>query len=196
MVHYTPLGTLLVAADPSDRDADRPAPALPARVSTSAPDDSRRQSAEQPNRSCAAGVCGGAELGDDHQVDNRAVAVALEAACAASGVSMVRDEVGPVSRRGRHGLTGVSLRSGESAHGPHRRAVRREPLGRGRRTARGPPTTGPPGEGAHPPARRRRRPAAPSRPCAASSTVGRATWSRGPTAPSSWARPSRRRASI
>ncbi len=115
-VHYTPLGMLLVAADPSDRDATdrllRFQHALELRA--------RRLSAAECRAAeplLAAGVCGGAELGDDHQVDNRALAVALEVACEASGVSMIRDEVsGLCVEYGR--LTGVSLRSGEqrSAH--------------------------------------------------------------------------------
>ncbi|MGA8723616.1 MAG: glycine oxidase ThiO [Acidimicrobiales bacterium] len=115
-VHYTPLGMLLVAADPSDRDATdrllRFQHALELRA--------RRLSAAECRAAeplLAAGVCGGAELGEDHQVDNRALAVALEVACEASGVSMIRDEVsGLCVEYGR--LTGVSLRSGEqrSAH--------------------------------------------------------------------------------
>jgi glycine oxidase len=110
-VHYLADGTLLVAGDPSDRAATDQLLRFQDGLGLSA----RRLSASECRVAeplLAAGVCGGAELGDDHQVDNRAVATALEAVCVASGVSMVRDRASRVcAEAGR--VTGVLLRSGE-----------------------------------------------------------------------------------
>jgi glycine oxidase len=109
-VHYTADGTLLVAADPSDRAATDQLLRFQHGLGLAA----RRLSASECRAAeplLAAGVCAGAELGDDHQVDNRAVVLALEAACRGNAVSMVRDEVSAVSiEHGR--VAGVALRSG------------------------------------------------------------------------------------
>jgi glycine oxidase len=111
-VHYTALGTLLVAVDPSDRAAiDRLL-----RFQRELDLTVRRLSAAECRAAeplLAAGVGGGAELGEDHQVDNRAVAGALEAACTTRGVALIRDEVCGL-RIGSGRVTGVSLlRSGD-----------------------------------------------------------------------------------
>ncbi len=110
-VHYLALGTLLVAADPSDRAATDQLLHFQHDLDLAA----RRLSAAECRDAeplLAAGVCGGADLGDDHQVDNRAVVLALEAACAAHGVTMLRHEVAAVNlESGR--TSGVTLRSGE-----------------------------------------------------------------------------------
>lgn len=79
-VHYTASGTLLVAADPSDRAATDQLLRFQDGLGLCA----RRLSAAECRAAeplLAAGVCGGAELGDDHQVDNRAVARARSGRC-------------------------------------------------------------------------------------------------------------------
>jgi glycine oxidase len=110
-VHYIADGTLLVAADPSDRAATDRLLRFQHGLDLAA----RRLSAAECRHAeplLAASVCGGAELGDDHQVDNRAVVLALQAACAATSVSLVRDEVAGLRiESGR--VAGVTLRSGE-----------------------------------------------------------------------------------
>ncbi len=109
-VHYRDDGTLVVAGGPSDREAtDRvlafhremglPAVRLGARACRDA----------EPL--LAPGVSGGVDLPGDHQVDNRAVAVALETACRAAGVVLVRDRVTRVGgSQGR--VDGVELEDG------------------------------------------------------------------------------------
>jgi len=91
-VHYRDDGTLVVAGGPSDRVAtDRvlafhQAMGLPA-VRLGA------RACREAEPLLAPGVSGGVDLPADHQVDNRAVAVALEAACRAAGVEFVSDRV-------------------------------------------------------------------------------------------------------
>ena len=109
-VHYRTGGTLLVAADASDRVAvddvlryqlDR---GLTARRLSSG-----ECRAAEPL--LAPGIRGGVELADDHQVDNRRVVEALIDACRAAGVSFVEDEVADVTTApGR--VTGVTLGGG------------------------------------------------------------------------------------
>ncbi len=109
-VHYRVDGTLAVAGGPSDRAAtdrllafhramDLPAVRLGARACRAA----------EPL--LAPGISGGVELPGDHQVDNRAVAVALEAACRAAGVAMVPDRVARVARSAGR-VDGVVLEGG------------------------------------------------------------------------------------
>jgi glycine oxidase len=89
-VHYRDDGTLVVAGGPSDRAAtDRvlafhQAMGLPA-VRLGA------RACREAEPLLAPGVSGGVDLPADHQVDNRAVALALEAACRAAGVDFVAD---------------------------------------------------------------------------------------------------------
>jgi glycine oxidase len=109
-VGYQATGTLLVALDPSDLastddvlrfhlDHGRSARRL----------TTRECRAQEPL--LAPGVRGGAELAGDHQVDNRLVVDALIAACRASRVSFVDDEVAALDTAGDR-LTGVLLRGG------------------------------------------------------------------------------------
>jgi glycine oxidase len=109
-VHFQVGGTLLVAADASDRAAvddvlqyqvER---GLNARRLTS----SECRAAEPL---LAPGIRAGVALTDDHQVDNRRVVEALLDACRASRVSFVQDEVDDVTS-GPPGVTGVTLRWG------------------------------------------------------------------------------------
>jgi len=109
-VHFQSGGTLLVAADASDRAAiddvlryqvER---GLTARRLTS----SECRAAEPL---LAPGIRAGVELADDHQVDNRRVVGALLDACRAARVSFVADEVDDVTS-GPLGVDGVTLRSG------------------------------------------------------------------------------------
>jgi glycine oxidase len=109
-VHYRTGGTLLVAADASDRAATddvlryQLALGLAARRLTSA-----ECRAAEPL--LAPGIRGGVDLAEDHQVDNRQVVEALLEACRAGGVSFVADEVAEVTTDAR-GVTGVALRWG------------------------------------------------------------------------------------
>ncbi len=106
-VHYRAGGTLLVAADPSDREAVDDVLAYQQDRGLSA----RRLTASECRAAeplLAPGIRAGAELADDHQVDNRLVVVALLDACRAAGVSFVADRVADVTT-GPSGVTGVTL---------------------------------------------------------------------------------------
>ncbi len=115
-VGYLADGTLLIAVDGSDRAASDDLLAYRMALGLRA----RRLSAgecrsEEPL--LAPGIRGGADLGDDHQVDNRCVLDALVAACRAVGVTMVEEEVAAVDIRGG-AVAGVTL-----AHGGFRSAA-------------------------------------------------------------------------
>ena len=91
-VHFRADGTLLVAGDPSDRSATARVLAFHQAIGLSA----ERLGARACRTSeplLAPGISGGVDLPDDHQVDNRAAAVALVAAGRAAGVTYVADEV-------------------------------------------------------------------------------------------------------
>jgi glycine oxidase len=113
-VHYRTGGTLLVAADASDRAAVddvlqyQLALGLNARRLTS-------PECRVVEPLLAPGIRSGVELSDDHQVDNRLVVEALLDACRAAGVSFVDDEVADVTT-GPLGATGVTLRWGGRLH--------------------------------------------------------------------------------
>jgi glycine oxidase len=115
-VDYQARGTLLVAVDPSDREATddilgyRLALGLTARRLTS-----RECRAAEPL--LAPGIRGGVDLPEDHQVDNRRVVEALLDACRASTVTFVDDEVAEVTADAR-GVTGVALRGGGRLRSP------------------------------------------------------------------------------
>ncbi len=111
-VHLRRDGTLLVAGDASDRAATDDV--LQYRQSLGL--EARRLTARQCRQAeplLAPGVSGGAELAGDHQVDNRLVVEALEAACRANRVSFVDDEVSEVLTGGGR-VSGVVLVRGES----------------------------------------------------------------------------------
>lgn len=111
-VHLRRDGTLLVAGDASDRAATddilryRQALGLDAARLTA-----RRCRDLEPL--LAPGISGGAELAEDHQVDNRLVVEALETACLVNGVSFVGDEVSQVLIDGGR-VVGVALGHGGS----------------------------------------------------------------------------------
>jgi len=111
-VHFRADGTLLVAVDPSDRAATDRVLAFHQATGLSA----RRLGARACRESeplLAPGIAGGAELPDDHQVDNRAVVAALLGAARAAGVRLVADEVDRVDVDGGR-VRGVHLaRSGD-----------------------------------------------------------------------------------
>jgi glycine oxidase len=109
-VHYLADGTLMVAVDPSDQVAADDLLAYRQALGLSADRLSGRECREAEPL-VAPGVRGGANLVDDHQVDNRLVVSALLSACSNHGVTMVADEVtGLEQRRGR--VVGVTLRTG------------------------------------------------------------------------------------
>ena len=174
-VHFRAEGTLLVAGDPSDRAAtDRmlafhQAMGLPAlRLGV--------QACREAEPLLAPGISGGVELPDDHQVDNRAVATALVAACRAASVTMVADRVVRIE------VDGGQARGVTRGGRPTGRRLRR---GAGRRAAGRATSTGYPTPGAlrsdrsgGPPSGSRPQPASPGcgARCGHSSTGGRATW--------------------
>ncbi len=92
LVHFRADGTLLVAGDPSDRAATDRVLAFHRAVGLAAERLGAR-ACREAEPLLAPGISGGADLPDDHQVDNRATATALLAACRAGGVTFVADEV-------------------------------------------------------------------------------------------------------
>lgn len=111
-VHYEEAGTLLVAADASDRASIDNLLRFQLELGLTA----RRLSGSECRSSeplLAPGIGGGAEFAEDHQVDNRCVVDALLQACLGCGVSLVRDEVSAVGIDGNH-VTGVTLGTGET----------------------------------------------------------------------------------
>jgi glycine oxidase len=106
-VHFRADGTLLVAVDPSDRAATDRVLAFHRATGLAAERLAARDCrASEPL--LAPGVAGGAELPEDHQVDNRAVVAALVDACRNSGVALVADEVDRVEVAGGR-IRGVHL---------------------------------------------------------------------------------------
>ncbi len=109
-VHFTASGTLLVAADPSDRAATERVLGLQRRLGLG-PEDRTATACRAEEPLLAPGIAGGALLPDDHQVDNRAVVGALREAATEAGVTFV---TGPVTAvrvaAGRAG--GVDLAGG------------------------------------------------------------------------------------
>ncbi len=110
-VGYQATGTLLVAVDASDRVATDDLLTFQQELRL----DARRLSARECRELeplLAPGVRGGVYLAEDHQVDNRRVAVALISACGAHGVSFLEDEVSGVELTGDR-VSGVVLRAGD-----------------------------------------------------------------------------------
>ena len=109
-VHYRAEGTLLVAGDPSDRAATDRILAFHQRIGLAAVRLGAR-ACREAEPLLAPGISGGADLPDDHQVDNRAVATALVEACLGAGVTMVADRVGRVDVTGER-VRGVTVEGG------------------------------------------------------------------------------------
>ena len=106
-VNYRSGGSLLVAADPSDREAVDDVLRYRVALGLAA----TRLGSAQCRRAeplLAPGISGGVELTDDHQVDNRLVVLALLEACRSAGVSFVDDRVAEVTSDGSR-VTGVTL---------------------------------------------------------------------------------------
>ena len=114
-VHYLDSGTLMVAVDPSDLAAADDLLAYRQRLGLSAQPLSA-SACRRHEPLLAPGIRGGADLADDHQVDNRRVIDALLATCRTRGVDLVDDPVTAVTvRAGR--AVGV-----ETGGGPPRSA--------------------------------------------------------------------------
>lgn len=110
-VHFRADGTLLVAGDPSDRAATDRVLAFHRAIGLSAT-PLASSACREAEPLLTPGISGGADLPDDHQVDNRATATALLAACRAAGVAFVAEEADRVEvARGR--VQGVRLAGGE-----------------------------------------------------------------------------------
>jgi glycine oxidase len=106
-VHLVEDGTLLIAVDPSDREATDDLLAYRGTLGL-AP---RRLTPAQCRASeplLSPGIRGGADLAEDHQVDNRCLVEALVAACRALGVAFVAEEATEVEIH-PGGVTGVVL---------------------------------------------------------------------------------------
>ena len=104
-VRYVAEGTLLVALDASDRAATDDLLAYQLALGLTA----RRLTAAECRRSeplLAPGIRGGADLSEDHQVDNRCVLEALVGACLATGVTIIEEEVEAIEI-GPGGVAGV-----------------------------------------------------------------------------------------
>ena len=108
-VHLATSGTLVVAADPSDRDALDRLHAYHRSLDLPAERLSARQ-ARQAEPLLAPGTCGGLLLPGDHHVDNRQVVEALRAALAAAGVVHLAGTAAVVVEGGR--VVGVRLDDG------------------------------------------------------------------------------------
>jgi glycine oxidase len=109
-VHYRSGGSLLVAADASDREAVDDVLRYQVALGLAA----TRLGSAQCRRAeplLTPGISGGVELVEDHQVDNRLVVAALLEACRASGVSFVDDHVSEITSDAS-GVTGATLRRG------------------------------------------------------------------------------------
>ncbi|MBF6556915.1 MAG: glycine oxidase ThiO [Acidimicrobiales bacterium] len=112
-VGYRADGTLLVAMDPSDQAATDDVLGFHLGHGLGARRLSARECrGEEPL--LAPGIKGGAELADDHQVDNRRVVDALAGACRAHRVAFSDDEASDVDGGDGDGgrVTGVTLRHG------------------------------------------------------------------------------------
>src|ERR1700736_988129 len=121
-VDYLRTGTLLVAVDPSDLASTDDVLGFHLEHGLTAHRLSSRECRlEEPL--LAPGIRGGAELADDHQVDNRHLVGALLSACRDLGVSFIEDEVSVVELADGAGIangtrisdrrvTGVTLRHG------------------------------------------------------------------------------------
>jgi glycine oxidase len=113
-VHLVTDGTLLVAVDPSDLAATDDLVQYRCTLGLAAGRFTARQ-CRQAEPLLAPGIRGGAELAQDHQVDNRAVVGALVQACRARGVRMEEDEVASVTTRAGR-VAGVVLHHGAPLH--------------------------------------------------------------------------------
>ena len=91
-VHYRADGTLVVAGGPSDRAATDRVHAFHVAMGLPAVRLGAR-ACREAEPLLSPGVSGGVDLPADHQVDNRAVASALEEACRSAGVDLVADRV-------------------------------------------------------------------------------------------------------
>ncbi len=110
-VHYLARGTLMVAVDASDQSAADDVLAYQQRLGLSA----RRLTARECRASeplLAPAIRAGADLAEDHQVDNRCLIEALVAACEGAGVTFVPDDVATVDI-GSGRVTGVGLGDGD-----------------------------------------------------------------------------------
>ncbi|MGD0882803.1 MAG: glycine oxidase ThiO [Acidimicrobiales bacterium] len=111
-VHFRADGTLLVAADPSDQVATDRVLAFHRATGLAAVRLTAR-ACREAEPLLAPWVNGGADLPDDHQVDNRSATGALVAACRSAGVSFEADMVSRVRIRDRR-VHGVDLAGGRS----------------------------------------------------------------------------------
>lgn len=116
-VGFRPDGTLLVAGDPSDRGAIDRTLAFHQAIGLPANRLGAR-SCREAEPMLAPGISGGADLPEDHQVDNRAVMAALVETCRIAGVTMVADRVVRVEVGGRPDradqVQGVALEMGDA----------------------------------------------------------------------------------
>jgi len=116
-VGYRRCGTVVVAADASDRAAVDELLELQASLGLT----SRRLSPSACRAlvpTLAPGIRGGAEVPGDHQVDNRRLIQALLVACRRAGVTMIDDRVDEVLAGSGDAVSGVALAGGSELRAP------------------------------------------------------------------------------
>lgn len=111
-VGFRPCGSVVVALDASDRAAVDQLVAFQQSLGLRAMSRSARECRELVP-ALAPGIRGGAELPDDHQVDNRRLVAALLAACEAAGVVFRAERAEAVVRRQDGAAGGVRLEGGD-----------------------------------------------------------------------------------
>ena len=109
-VHLVTEGTLMVGVDAADRRAMDDLMAYRTGLGLTNRSLTTRQCREAEPL-LAPGIRGGAELPDDHQVDNRLVVKALLSACRRRGVTFIADEASGVELEGSQ-VVAVELRAG------------------------------------------------------------------------------------
>ena len=153
LVHYRAEGTLLVAADASDRAADRRRTPVPAALGLRrpAPDLDRSAAPPSPSWLPVSGRGGAGRRPPGGQPSGRRRPPRRLPHRCPSPSSRTRL---PRSRPTPTGVTGVTLRWRRASRHRLGGAGRRLPIGPGGRCARSPPAPGSTGQGAHPPAPR------------------------------------------
>lgn len=119
-IGYRPCGTIVVAADASDRSLIQDLIALPLRLGLEVQSLSTR-ACRAAVPALAPGVRGGAEMACDHQVDNRRLVEALVKACFSAGVHFLYETVDRIELDRNGAVEAVTL--GDNTRLPGRRVL-------------------------------------------------------------------------